>query len=1112
MLTSKSRDKDKVQEINVAPPLSSSEARAKRLQSRRLLKAKQSIEEETTTPKSATKEDELPSADMDTDNESTTDFQDDAGTTDWNVEEDEADKEEVATSHEKPDETQESASFGRDWVDGETSQEIFTQDDNGVNWSLDDNISAHSSVNSRDKQKKRQEKNQSSDGDLSTNSSIVSGEKESLELEEAAMDEALTNGPKRKDTFDDDFGYTSFEVDDNSVGLIEPNKQLLDLSDDLGAGDSDYSTIEEDNTDKSVLENKSNRNQAALLLRSSCTVQEVSTSQQAIPEYLKTLRRRVGVKKVNVQTDNNENDSSTRKDSTLPAHDDIETMIEYDKQKDTGDESGAISILASLIASPSNKPSSQNDHQGVESALMLLVSSHLGKDDMSSKDTLATTRKRPSSSEKLPSSKRPRLASDAAITLLAFAKQPIRLVVSTEVKCCIVYIAGYPLTNTYYHHSQQKDKEIEPNEEEGTSQSSIDFKSLAGVPLIIVSEYLQVDEIKALRSAFPKLDSMMIRRAKVTFPKVSYQKCRSFLKRYTSTQLQAWFRLPILNFDSSSFIQAINGIKNKFFQSTNCTSQAHTLSVSYPSSYAFLYTLGSMDSLETLKIYKGPCNYGRNGGRYPDFIKNIKTMELTKCTILTPQTHLLSRMESLRALKLRRCNDPNVKYFFAMLSNLNMLESFKFVPNHPLAPLDTSDFWEEEDDDRNEAVEQEAANQGANIVHRDGQFDEHTILSNRILKAVCSNRGLRSLSMRNVELNEGVGMEPLGRLSNLESLCLSALSSFEGHHLSFLIDVGRESLKKMSLLHCRLLEGELHQLVGMNRIEEVSLIMTTLCQNDFDSLASMTGLRTLNIFGKVRDDIDLSRLYHLRHLSLQLYNNVHPDDIANQLMNLQSLESLVLRLRFGIEGERSTNRRIITVHADEESTFAASSGSGNRSVSPSSLSEASDIDLPDVNMIMAHPLDSIGSLNNLRLLLIYDTLLTDGLIETISSLPSLVELSLWDCHTLSETSINHLTSMDTLEKLTLHRFDVLHESHLEQFLQLKSLNTLELYLCRNLVDANLEQLGSMRRLTHLMICPHSVEGQYQLPTNIKLVTDKTSRKAESRVKHLLRKIKSKGLF
>ena len=62
--------------------------------------------------------------------------------------------------------------------------------------------------------------------------------------------------------------------------------------------------------------------------------------------------------------------------------------------------------------------------------------------------------------------------------------------------------------------------------------------------------------------------------------------------------------------------------------------------------------------------------------------------------ILTPQTRLLGRMESLQALKLRRCNDPDANHFFVMLSNLPELEKFKFVPNHPLSPLDASDFWE----------------------------------------------------------------------------------------------------------------------------------------------------------------------------------------------------------------------------------------------------------------------------------------------------------------------------------------------------------------------------------------------------------------------------------
>jgi len=373
---------------------------------------------EESTLSSGEDSDELYSAeDMDIDDESTTmDFQDDAGTTDWNVEEDEADEEEAATSEETQVESVSSpqrlvpldslvspTTNGRDWVDGETSQEIFAQDDGAINWSLDD-TSAHSSINSGDKKQKRHEKNQCSDDDLSANSSIVSGEKQTS-IDEAIQivnGKAHINDPKHKDTSDDD-GHTSFEVDDNSFGLIDPN---LDSSDDLGAGDSDYSPIEEDNnTDKSVLDN---RNQAALLLQSR-TVQEVSTPQQAIPEYLRVF---------------------PQKDSNLPAHERV-----YNQQKDTGDESSAINILASQ----SQQSSSQNDHQGIESALMLLASSHLSKDDISSKDIqtagkiLTSIHKRPSSSEQLPSPKRPRLASDAATTLLAFAKQPIRFVVSTEV-------------------------------------------------------------------------------------------------------------------------------------------------------------------------------------------------------------------------------------------------------------------------------------------------------------------------------------------------------------------------------------------------------------------------------------------------------------------------------------------------------------------------------------------------------------------------------------------------------------------------------------------------------------------------------------------------------
>ena len=163
-----------------------------------------------------------------------------------------------------------------------------------------------------------------------------------------------------------------------------------------------------------------------------------------------------------------------------------------------------------------------------------------------------------------------------------------------------------------------------------------------------------------------------------------------------------------------------------------------------------------------------------------------------------------------------------------------------------------------------------------------------------------------------------------------------------------------------------------------------------------------------------------------------------------------------------------------------------------------------------------HPLNSLARLSNLRSLLIYDTILTDDLVEIVSdSLTDLQELSLWDCHTLSESSVSHLSRMHSLEKLSLHRFNALKESSLESLVGLNSLQRLELYLCKNLANASLERLGSMKRLAYLTICPHLL-GDCQLMnlsrTRVKLVKDDTQQKAESRVKHLLRKIKNTGLF
>ena len=373
--------------------------------------------EEESSLSSEEESDELYSVeDMDIDNESTTtDFQDGA-TTDWNVEEDDADEEEeAATSDEKPDETRlespqrlvpldSSASFGRGWVDGETSQEIFTQDDDAVNWSLDD-ISAHSSVNIGDE---LQEKNQSSGDDLSAISSIVSGEDNNNKVVQIVNKKAFIN-----DEDQDSSGYVSFDVDNNSVydpnkpdnsttreepGSTSTEKRLPVLDDEskfligelaletvnrMSAVVSDEGTIQTIN-EEGLLSSDSESEQ----LETGDSFEEdndpfhTKPNQQPMPEHLKTLRRRVGAKKVNVQMDN---DTTI---GTLPAavtHD-IETKRGHNQQKDTGDESRAISILASLSASQSQKPSSKNNHQGTESALMLLASSHSGKDDMGSKD------------------------------------------------------------------------------------------------------------------------------------------------------------------------------------------------------------------------------------------------------------------------------------------------------------------------------------------------------------------------------------------------------------------------------------------------------------------------------------------------------------------------------------------------------------------------------------------------------------------------------------------------------------------------------------------------------------------------------------------------------
>ena len=176
--------------------------------------------------------------------------------------------------------------------------------------------------------------------------------------------------------------------------------------------------------------------------------------------------------------------------------------------------------------------------------------------------------------------------------------------------------------------------------------------------------------------------------------------------------------------------------------------------------------------------------------------------------------------------------------------------------------------------------------------------------------------------MRNVELHEGVGIEPLRQLEHLKELCLSSLSSFEEHNLSLLSSVGEKTLKKLSLAHCRLLENELHHLTRLEWLADLSLIMVTLCEDDIHSLALLTNLKSLHIFGQINGPADLSLLRHLtklKHLSLQVSNGVDPD-IAGHLGELEQLKTLVLRLRFNGDEEGGADQaRMIACVGDNAS-------------------------------------------------------------------------------------------------------------------------------------------------------------------------------------------------
>eukprot|EP00985_Skeletonema_marinoi_P026866 scaffold21227_cov95-Skeletonema_marinoi.AAC.1 len=538
-----------------------------------------------------------------------------------------------------------------------------------------------------------------------------------------------------------------------------------------------------------------------------------------------------------------------------------------------------------------------------------------------------------------------------------------------------------------------------------------------------------------------------------------------------------------------------------------------------------------------------PCRmYLKSSNNYGEALKNVGYIELTKCSL--PRLLLKDLFQSakkLKRLKIRRCQDEDTSCvdFFDALSNLRGLEEFKFVPGYliepsatvvptdddvtraglELIPLDQAarDGVEHSFEDVNDLLREDAdaAREGLELVLQNE--DEFTRLSARMLVSVCNtqNEGLKSLSMRNVELLGGVGIEPLRRLRCIEKLCLCALTSFEGYHLQLLHDVGKDTLRKLSLVHCQLIEGHLGTLTGMTQLEELSLLATTLCDDDIGSLSTMRRLKVLNVFGQIQNECNLSQLRlsgNLRHLSLQIYNKVSRD-VAQQLNGMVSLESLCLRMRFMGVHEMDTDENVpfIPVDVDEESTL-------NLSVCMRTDASVMDETIMDDDetlenaLMVESPLDFSG-LHNLRSLFIYDSVLTDDLVESISGLHQLRELSLWDCHALSEESITHLSTMQSLEKLCLHRFDAMSEASLETLSStLDSVKELELYQCGIMRDVEIDNnLGLMKRLRKLTISPYHLEKPIHL-THLQLVKDDSERNTKKRVAHLLRKIRNRGLF
>eukprot|EP00984_Skeletonema_dohrnii_P024785 scaffold13923_cov78-Skeletonema_dohrnii-CCMP3373.AAC.1 len=748
------------------------------------------------------------------------------------------------------------------------------------------------------------------------------------------------------------------------------------------------------------------------------------------------------------------------------------------------------------------------------------------------------------------------IAHDAAETLLSFA---------TTSK------TGDAGESTYYDEDNVDSFQLDDSTTVGTEPQDLAVKvSLESLPAVIwddsslssspsISKFLTIEEVNNVRLVSKALHRHNpSKRAKLRVN--AFKSTRPFLKRAMKFlgPAKELFNRPQVEIMGSSlitrcrnFFRDKTGMTQGFFSYTNCLSRVKGLTLVRPDDYTILQSLGDLSSLERLCIRNcfpfhhmtRPCKmYLKSSNNYGNALKNVGYIELTKCSL--PRLLLKDLFQSatkLKRLKIRRCQDEDTSCvdFFDALSKLRGLEEFKFVPGYLIEPSATVAPTDDDvtraglelislDEVARDGVEHsfedvddllrgdaDAAREDLELVLQNE--DEFTRLSARMLVSVCNtqNEGLKSLSMRNVELLGGVGIEPLRRLRCIEKLCLCALTSFEGYHLKLLHDVGKDTLRKLSLVHCQLIEGHLGPLTGMTQLEELSLLATTLCDDDIESLSTMKRLKVLNVFGQIQYECNLSQLRpsgNLHHLSLQIYNKVSRD-VAQQLNGMVSLESLCLRMRFMGVHEMDTNENVpfIPVDVDEESTLNLSVGMRtDASVMDETIMD--DDETLENALMVESPLDFSG-LHNLRSLFIYDSVLTDDLVESISGLHQLRELSLWDCHALSEESISHLSTMQSLEKLCLHRFDAMSVASLETLSStLDSIKELEFYQCGIMRDVEIDNnLGLMKRLRKLTISPYHLEKPIHL-THLQLVKDDSERKTKKRVAHLLRKIRNRGLF